>query len=301
MKFIIGAGLTGLIAAHAWPRAALLERAPGPAPAHAALLRFRTDTVAALTGIEFRPVKVRKGIWTGGKFVEPSIREANMYAQKCMGRLDSGERSIWNLAPADRFIAPEDFYERLIENVGSRIRFGMDATAQPESILGSPVVSTIPLAFMAQVADIKHTLGLRRSPISVTRFRLPNTDLHQTIYFPSNKHNCYRASITGSLLICEHAGVPASPYLEDIWQAFGLRSDAVDELPPVNQQYGKIAPEPDDGQRRKLLFDITEKLGVYSLGRFATWRNVLLDDVVHDITVIKRMMRGNSYERRLAT
>ena len=35
--------------------------------------------------------------------------------------------------------------------------------------------------------------------------------------------------------------------------------------------------------------------GVYSLGRFATWRNILLDDVVKDIDVIKSMMGQDKY------
>jgi hypothetical protein len=33
------------------------------------------------------------------------------------------------------------------------------------------------------------------------------------------------------------------------------------------------------------------------IGRFATWRNILLDDVVDDIAVIKRLMRhGGAYD-----
>jgi len=34
---------------------------------------------------------------------------------------------------------------------------------------------------------------------------------------------------------------------------------------------------------------------VYSLGRYATWRNILLDDVYHDINVIKQLMDSDGY------
>ena len=57
---IVGAGLTGLIAAHAWPQALVVEAVSGPTGSHHALLRFRSDAVARLTGVEFRRVTVRK-------------------------------------------------------------------------------------------------------------------------------------------------------------------------------------------------------------------------------------------------
>ena len=62
---------------------------------------------------------------------------------------------------------------------------------------------------------------------------------------------------------------------------------------------GKIVPLPD-AARKRLLFRLTHEHGIYSLGRFATWRNVLLDDVVNDIAVIKRLARsGDAYVARL--
>ena len=79
---IVGAGLAGLLAAHAWPGASLVEAAARPTEVHKAVLRFRTRNVANLVGIEFRAVRVHKGIWQSTKFVEPNIRSANLYAQK---------------------------------------------------------------------------------------------------------------------------------------------------------------------------------------------------------------------------
>ena len=41
------------------------------------------------------------------------------------------------------------------------------------------------------------------------------------------------------------------------------------------------------------------KYGIYSLGRHATWRKILLDDVVGDIERIQSMMKTSAYDRML--
>ena len=74
---IVGAGLAGLIAAHAWPQCPVLEQGPEPVERHRALLRFRSDAVAKLIGVEFRRVTVRKAIFHDGRFVPPDISLAN--------------------------------------------------------------------------------------------------------------------------------------------------------------------------------------------------------------------------------
>lgn len=299
-RYIVGAGLAGLLAAHAWPGATVLERSPHQAQAHQALLRFRTDAVARLTGCEFKKVRVHKGIWHHGAYVVPNITVANLYAHKCLGKF-VGDRSIWNIDPVDRFIAPPDFYAQLLSNVGERVRWNtaMDWSER------DPVVSTAPMPEVLRDCGMRgddENLGFHRAPIHVLRFNVPGADLYQTVYFPEAHTRLYRASMTGSTLICEFAG--GAPQ-EAMWchmvdAAFGLDScswwDA--DTTGATQRYGKIAPI-DDAERRGLLFALTHDHGIYSLGRFATWRNLLLDDVVDDIAVIKRLMRnGDAYELR---
>jgi hypothetical protein len=120
---IAGAGLAGLLAAHAWPQAEVFEPQSEPRANHKALLRFRSQAVAHLVGIEFREVVVRKGIWEG-HYVAPSIESANHYSAKILGGRIEGDRSIWNLEPVTRYIAPETLYEQLVESVGARIHWG---------------------------------------------------------------------------------------------------------------------------------------------------------------------------------
>jgi hypothetical protein len=312
---IVGAGLAGLIAAHAWPNARVLEAAPlRAAPAHQALLRFRSDAVARLTGIEFRRVTVRKGVWDTEAqcFAPPDILSANLYALKCLGRL-AAERSIWNVEPVERFIAPPDFYAQLLEVVGGRIMW--NATFDFPGARGHttfPIVSTAPLsvAYSATFGEPAEGVGFHRAAITVERFRVPDADVYQTVYFPSHEHSVYRASITGDLLIVERAGpniveragwldATDAAYdagLDDVCAAFGLSESALQAISRAGQQYGKIAPI-DDSVRKRMMFRLTHERGIFSLGRFATWRNILLDDVVDDIAVIKRLIRaGHAYD-----
>ena len=306
---IVGAGLSGLIAAHAFPTARVFEVSPTPVGTHNAVLRFRSELVAQLTGIEFRKVTVRKGVWIDGQFVRPSIQSANWYSRKVVGRV-LGDRSIWSLDPVDRWVAPEDFYDRLVAAVGNRAEFGTDYFREIFPPHASPdhVISTIPLPALLEALNPKSPapFEFNRSPISVQRYRLPaGTDAHQTVYFPSLHTPIYRASITGSLLIVESVPVKTDSHAfarqkskEAAATAFGFSAAELTPLDDVEQRYGKIVPLPAE-ERKALLHSLTEGHSILSLGRFATWRNILLDDVVQDIAVLRRLMKASGYERRM--
>lgn len=298
---IIGAGLAGLLAAHAWPNSRVLEVAPRPTSTHQALLRFRTDAVARLTGIDFRKVRVHKAIWSEGRYTPTTIRAANMYSAKVLGRL-AGERSIWNLDPVDRYIAPNDFYDQLLAAVGDRIEWGAEADFRP---IGAPYISTAPLPTVLASVGYEAQETFRRAAITVIKFDIEGADVFQTVYFPDAETPMYRASITGSTLIVEAMDTPVAlhdwlPRAKILLQrAFGVRIEQMRYLSAVEQRYGKIVPL-EDVARKRLLFALTQQHDIYSLGRFATWRNILLDDVVDDIAVIKRLLRSDTYAARLA-
>lgn len=306
---IVGAGLAGLLAAHAWPTARVVEAGPAPRAGHRALLRFRSDAVARLTGVDFRRVTVRKSVWFDGRHVPIDLALANRYSRKVLGAV-LPERSVWNLAPAERFVAPEDFYERLIEAVGPRISWGDRVSLGDAREQSRCVVSTAPLDWSIGALTIREEPAppeFRRAGIRVLRIPLFDVDAHQTVYFPSALTPVYRASLTGGTLIVEMveaelalaaSAMPLGAALADVAAAFGLEVGSVflgENEVVERQRYGKIAPI-DEVARKRLLFRLTHELGVYSLGRFATWRNVLLDDVVQDIDVIKRLMRSGHYE-----
>jgi len=294
---IVGAGLAGLVAAHAWPQAPVFEASAAPRAGHKALLRFRTDAVSHLVGIEFRKVRVHKGIWADGAFQAPSILWANNYAQKVLqGRL-RGDRSIWEIDPVERFIAPDNLYEQLIDAVGNRVRWDSPVDFADSK---SPIISTAPLTVVLKALNIAAPVEFPRASIRVVRWKISNCDVFQTTYFPEPWLNVYRASITGDKLIVESVGELTEDDTYEVGRAFGIRLEENQFLESIDQKYGKIASI-DDAVRKQLLFTLTHNHNIYSLGRFATWRNILLDDVVNDVVAIKRLLKTNSaYDARKA-
>ena len=295
---IVGAGLAGLIAAHVFPSMPIFEASPAPTESHKALLRFRSSSVGDLTGVEFRPVTVRKGIWSQGEFRQPDIRLANLYSQKVIGSL--APRSVWDINTVTRWVAPEDFYQRLVDAVASRICWGAQFKFM-DAAHGTPVINTAPMPIVLRDLGIGVDAEFARAPIDVLRYRVHGADVHQTVYFPDADTSVYRASITGDLLIVELMPTCAFPHdgMSVVRDSLGIDRSQMQPIDRVTQRYGKVVALPDV-TRRALLAKLTREHNIFSLGRFATWRNVLLDDVVKDCAVVKRLMTASEYERRLA-
>lgn len=297
---IIGAGLSGLICGALNAQATIYERNPSSFTSHRAVLRFRTDKIARALGLNFRPVTVRKAIWTQGEESPPTPRLANFYSLKVRGIL--AESSIWNMSASERFIAPEDLHAVLADICGARVEWEHEIERgflRDWHLNGDQIISTVPLPILCRTLEIAPGFPLAYSPITVSRFRVPGCDLFQTIYFPDLLSATYRATLTGSLLTVEAMGPIPAWELKDVTDAFGLAGIVLDPVDLNHEQrYGKIAPAPS-GERKALLHSLTQQHGIYSLGRFATWKNILLDDVYEDITVIRRMMQQSHYDVQL--
>lgn len=295
---ILGAGLSGLIAATQFPNATVFE-ANGPEQlSHKAVLRFRSDVLSRLTGIPFRKVTVRKSIWYDGKHVTPNIKLANMYSYKTNGGyLD---RSIWNIEPVERYIAPEDLQQQMADMIGNRIKWKRPVSADLLREMPRPVISTLPMPVLLDLLGLPRGREFAHQGIEVDRYRVKNADVFQTIYFPGSGTSVYRASITGDLLIVERNGQQSQLEFLEMLSAFGIAGNM--DLEVIDQghaqRFGKIRPI-DDEWRRETIFTLTHEHGIYSLGRFAVWRNVLLDDVVSDAAVVKRLIAGGKYSASL--
>ncbi len=306
-KHIIGAGLAGLITACRIKDAPIFEAGPR-AEQHHALLRFRDKSVSELTAIPFQEVTVHKGIVYGGEFYHRcSIQMANMYARKVSGAYRG--RSIWNLDTVNRYIAPPDFYDQLADRHGNRVEWGtkLEAVSSQDNVKR---VSTIPLPIMMKACGMDPlNFEFTKSAIRVVRYRLPKgSQIYQTIYFPSPTVRPFRASITGDVLIIElMTGQPRDSFtwdydestdLEGVVSCFGLEFDELELMDSIDQKYGKIVDIPRD-QREAILYELTRDFNVFSIGRFATWRNILLDDVAHDIYMVEKLMNASTYGRGL--
>lgn len=293
---ILGCGMAGLLAANMLRRHSptIYEKQDHIPSNHEALLRFRTETISRITGIPFKKVSVQKAIWFDGEArMDGSLQMANMYSQKVTGKISN--RSILELSAVDRYIAPYNFANQLA--VSCNIALGCEAI-EAIATESHPIISTLPMPMMMRMMGwpVEDIPEFSAKPIWVLTCDIvdPECDVYQTIYFPDPQDDRYRASITGNRLIVEYIKDPFYKVVDIAGYAhasclgsldfFGIQAKV--KNPRIKEQkYGKIAMI-DDGLRKQFILWLTTKHNIYSLGRFATWRNILLDDLVNDITLI---------------
>jgi hypothetical protein len=306
---IYGAGLAGLLAATMLRRyrPVIHEAQPSLPHNHEALLRFRTDDVSRVTGIPFRKVRVLKGICDQDGIVHttPNLRFSNQYALKVTGEII--DRSIMNLDPAERFIAPPNLIAQLAE--GLRIEYNSSMSWHWQGNETEPTISTIPMPALMSMAGWDAPKFNFRTITTITADIIsPPIEVYQTLYYPGEEA-WYRCSITGNHLIIEIMGAHDNDVhyiqnaLRNVTSDFGMSQYNEIEFDNVDlktQSYGKIAPI-DNNIRQQFILAMSDRYGIYSVGRYATWRNILLDDVVNDVRQVEKFItQRNSYVKKLA-
>jgi len=239
---------------------------------------------------------VYKGIRHNDKPVQLAPKYIVRYARKVSESITA--RSIVNQETEDRWIAPIDLHQQMIELAGGISEF--DTGIRVFNTL-SPIISTIPLNVMCKELGIDIKMNTMISnPIYVSKFEIPNCDIHATNYYTGTNTPVYRATLSGNELIVESTfDLLLRDDMEIMKQSFGL--DAIKPIPIIMnffQHDGKLTPF-NDTERKELIYRLTRDYNVYSLGRYAIWKNILLDDVVQDIEVIKNMMYKNDYDRMI--
>lgn len=296
---IIGAGMAGLIAAHHFRRfkPVIIEAQPSMPHNHTAVLRFRSPAIGHLTGVPFRRVRVDKAVFSGGKVhTSPTLRDFNQYAQKVSGTIAS--RSIGNIDPCERWIAPDNFVDLMAKGLPATIQFGQEFDMGYVSD-GCPIISTIPMHSLAAATASPNGLHCTCTPVhTITADLGPDCDVYQTVYAPEPELGWYRASITGRKLIVEGAGctpIFAGGLPDCLASVFGIQANAIENVQHNIQRMGKIC-DVDDAQRKSFIVRMTHNFHIYSLGRFACWRHTMLDDLVGDLQVIDSIItHGSNY------
>jgi hypothetical protein len=308
---VIGAGLSGLIAASMMRDSCecIIEQQESLPNNHSALLRFKTSVVGDAVGIPFRKVKVMKAV---DRWSNP-VADALNYSMKATGKAEL--RSVTTAAGEveERFIAPDDFISRLGKQVGSLIAYG----SSPDELLKQPkdrrpaIISTIPMP------SLMMALGWGDAPMfksvggDVITCDLPPNDINAcvTVYVPSPHKLPYRVSVTESRLIIEISdcttgiglsGAAVEDAITEALHVLGLshlKTFVFQNHTHKRMKYAKITPI-DERVRKRFIMWASAEHGVFSLGRFATWRpGLLLDDLVNDVRVIQRIARdsGETY------
>lgn len=299
---IIGAGMAGLLAGNMLRRfKPCIWEAKEEVPInHSALLRFRTDNVGIATAIPFEKVKVRKAIKYDNKLVTcPNISLSNMYSKKVTDSIFP--RSIDNLDSAQRYIAPNNFVHSMAKNcdimLGTTITLDFIKTHYP-------LISTMPMPVLMKMVGWKDIPEFKFQKIWTQKAVIedPECDVHQTIYFPDPTVPYYRISIMGNVIISEFIKKPdeyiGSHLMNALHDDFGFMPRKLSEFKESEQIYGKIKPI-DEKLRKEFIFEMTNKYNIYSVGRFATWRQLLLDDIISDLKMIDRFITSDSNYSRL--
>lgn len=303
---VYGAGMAGLLTAAMLRRwRPIVHEAQGELPNnHAALLRFRSDTVARETGQSFRRVLVHKAVKSGGRLrPTATIRDNNQYSAKVTGRYMN--RSLINLEPCERWIAPERFIPELARD--AVLKFGAPLTPQGLADMKRDgdyaIISTIPMPVLMKIVGWPNVPDFQWQPIwsRTVDLALPEVDVYQTIYYPDPDVHYYRASLTGKQLIIEYVMEPLSDAdITHVLEDFGIEALKAYVNDTKRQEYGKLLPLADDTARQEFILAMTDEYNLYSVGRFATWRQILLDDVVQDVRRVETwIQQRNNYQRRL--
>ena len=299
---IVGAGMAGLLAGCVLREklTGIYEKQSELPNNHSAVLRFRTNEVAAAIGIDFKKVKVMKAIqpWRN------PIADALSYSHKTNGTATL--RSITGIPVGgevvERYIAPPNLIKLMSSKIhkdslyiGNEFRFN--------SFLGKdPIISTIPMPSMMDIFGWKDKPDFEyRQGINYT-CELGGVDAYVSLYIPDPAIPWSRASITGNRLIVEsYYTAEERPdtgktirHLREAMDLLGIDLRGFGNVEFHKQQYAKILPI-DENVRKRFILWATEKHNIYSLGRFATWRpGLLLDDLLQDISIIRRLAEGQS-------
>lgn len=292
--------MAGLIAAHYFRnhKPYIIERQKSIPDNHSAVLRFRTDAVSRIVGIPFRQITVRKAIVHDQHFLDgPNPYAANQYSLKVANAIL--DRSVWNVDAATRYVAPGDFTKQMVNGLNN-IELGNSAAIKTilDKNRKEPVISTIPMPALMDMVSWKDKPTFGYMPIWVITgdIIMPEVNVNQTIYFTSLDVPEYRASLVGNHIIIECCSEPCEEggelsVIHQVLDFFGIpmATASVENVRMRRQQYGKITPI-DDSPRKEFMYTMTREYNVYSLGRFATWKQILLDDVCHDLEVISSMI-----------
>lgn len=310
---IIGAGHAGLLAANMLRNQAdvtVFEAADALPDNHHALLRFRSEAVARVVNIPFERVEVTKMImYHTGLYAVTNPMFNNMYSNKVTNGRMISKRSISDLSPVTRWIAPPNL--SMLMSIGINIKFGKPfnyADLVDEGF--QAIISTIPMSRMlVDYMSVKEAdqIGCTFESYPVYTFtgRSDALNVHQTFYIPDTDTMAYRVSFVGNRIIAEctgpseeRAGTVLSRIVQTLTHLTPQQSSVYDASAKL-QRLGKLVPI-DEDVRRSYITMLTDEYHIYSLGKFATWRNILLDDVVHDVEMIMSMISSrSSYTRRL--
>ena len=311
---ILGLGFASLITACKYPDAKIIVPQSqldqfDASNKHLGVLRFKTDRVAKMTQIAMNYTDVYKGIYSDAQgFISPNIAASNAYSLHTTGVIS--KRSIWDAnGVCKRYIPPVDFTLQLQKKVSNLFQLGEYTL---KNLTGEPVISTVPL--WVWYPNILKKAVEYTKPIRVAVFKVPlQVNVEQTVYLPYHDY-LYRATLTSNnTLIAECYDETAlngynemySCYKYLLHDVFGF-GDTIKNYKHfeliADQTYkmGKLKTGLiSEAERKAMIYNLTRDYNMYSLGRYATLRNIGLDDICDDLEKIDHILNIDAYSLKM--
>jgi len=278
---------------------AVLEAKSSLPDNHSAVLRFRSSIVGDTLNIPFKKVRAVKASlpWRN------SIADMMAYSRKTNGEYTLRSIASANGEQVERYIAPHDFLDRMAAAVQAPIIFNHKWEGTNED--GAPTISTLPMPVLMRLLNYEGPTPTFQAMSGYTlKARVSKCNMFSSLYVPHPELAPYRISITGDELIAEVvSNEQATDYHKALWLdqvlvLMGLETCELSNVELKAQQFMKILPI-DEAARKKFIMWASDRHGIFSLGRFATWRpGLLLDDLVNDVRVIQRIVASGNYDHR---
>lgn len=317
---IIGAGLAGLLAAYHLSKeneVLVLEKKKDITENHSAILRFNSD-ISGFCPIPLEKATVYKNIFYKGDLYNTSnTRFNNLYSLKTTGKLEI--RSISNLDEGVRYIPSQNYFKQLLNLCIERgVKFSTGREVTKDDLLRKDIntVITVPLPFILNILGFQcNPFDFSSKEIKTWSISLPDSlsaNVHQTVYFPDRADLAYRISIVGNRIVVE---IPESKLNSDTYVT-GMVNQIKEQIGNAfgiyhlegngnwhTQKFGKLVAINEE-LRKELIYNITQKTGCYLLGRFATWRQIMIPEVVNDIIKIEKWIKmlnlsGYDYQKQI--
>tara|TARA_R110002126_G_scaffold105052_4_gene239125 strand:- start:965 stop:1918 length:954 start_codon:yes stop_codon:yes gene_type:complete len=313
---IVGAGMAGLLAAGMIRdrNVQVIEAATALPNNHSAVLRFRSSIVGDALDIQFKQVNMMKAVHEWRNPVADSLA----YSMKCNG--SATLRSIMSAGSEihKRYIAPSDLIQQMHNRINGSIEFGKPLTIDDVISAKEPIISTVPMPLMMGILGWKEKPEFRFVNGFNINCTLENVDAYVSVYVPDPLELFNRVSLTGNVMTIEvslphfSSADEVSNYMNRIRDndrerrellksalyVLGIDKTIISNERWSVQRYAKILPI-TEVERKTFVLWATDKFNIYSLGRFATWRpGLLMDDVVNDVRVIRRIINNGSYDHR---
>lgn len=246
--------------------------------------------------------------------------------RRSIGNLGTGKRYI---PPADFFQQLEEKCSKLgistsiLEELNLKNDFV--EICKEVGFGSSKTISTIPMPNVYK-AVCDQEVKFDYEKVYVVEFNVTDCNVHQTIYYPdcgNTSEPSYRISVVGGSIKCEISEESLKYFINvfadgetelhferlldelrwQIYKGFGILTDLEYHINVVQdclkngvetvikeQKFGKISPI-DEQFRHSIIYNLTKQHGIYSLGRFSCWRQIMLDDVVKDVKSIERLIK----------